>query len=69
MFGREPALWIGAINAVLALAVGLGLQQLTPTKIGLINATAASLLALYTRTQVSPAATQPANRPANQPAQ
>ena len=67
MFRREPALWIGAINTLLALAAGFGLQQLSPTRIGLINATAAALLALYTRSQVSPAATATAqNKPANQ---
>jgi hypothetical protein len=62
MFGREPAVWIGAINAILALAVGFGLP-LTSTKVGLINATVAALLGLYTRSQVSPTAAQPARQP------
>lgn len=51
MFGREPALWIGLINAILALGVGFGLN-LTPTKVGLINSVVAAILALVTRSQV-----------------
>lgn len=62
MFGREPALWIGAINAILAVAVGFGVP-LESTNVGLINAAVAALLGLYTRSQVSPAAAQPAKQP------
>ncbi len=54
MFGREPALWIGAANAVLAVAVGFGLP-INPTQVGLINAAVAGILAVVTRTKVSPA--------------
>jgi hypothetical protein len=53
MFGREPALWLGAINAIIAVAVGFGLD-IDPEQVGLINAGVAALLALITRTQVSP---------------
>ena len=62
MFGKEPALWMGAINAILALGVGFGLP-LDSTKVGLINATVAALLGLYTRSRVSPVAPQPASQP------
>ena len=55
MMSREPALIIGAVNALLALAVGFGLT-LTPQQVGLINAAVGAILAVITRSQVSPAA-------------
>lgn len=58
MFGREPALIIGAINAILAVAVGFGLA-VSPAQVGLINAAVAAILAVVTRQQVVP--TQVAN--------
>lgn len=53
MLGREPALWMGFVNAALAVAVGFGLN-VTPEQVGLINAAVAALLSLITRSQVSP---------------
>lgn len=50
----EPALILGAVNALLALAVGFGLN-ITPQQVGLINAAAAAVLAVITRAYVSPA--------------
>lgn len=42
LFGREPALWIGSLAAILSLAVGLGLPGLTD---GLVTAIVAFLTA------------------------
>lgn len=50
----EPALILGAVNAVLALGVGFGLK-LTSEQVGLINAAVAAVLAVILRTQVTPA--------------
>ena len=50
----EPALLLGAVNALLALAVGFGLH-LTSQQVGLVNAACAALLAVVTRQHVSPA--------------
>ena len=49
----EPVLIMGAVNAVLALAVGFGLH-LTSAQVGLINGAVAAVIALITRSQVSP---------------
>jgi hypothetical protein len=53
MFSREPALWLGAVNALLALSVAFGLP-VTPSQVGLINAAVAAILSLIIRAQVSP---------------
>lgn len=53
LFNREPALIIGAIQAVLALAVGFGLP-VTTIQMGLIMAAAAAVLAVITRQIVVP---------------
>jgi hypothetical protein len=58
MFGKEPAVILGAIQAVLALGLSFGLQ-LTPEKIGAIMAAAAAVIALLVRRQVSPVGQQP----------
>jgi membrane protein implicated in regulation of membrane protease activity len=59
MFGREPAVILGAIQAVLALGLSFGLQ-LTPEKMGAIMAAAAAIIALLVRRQVSPVGQQTA---------
>lgn len=53
LFGREPALVLGAANALLALAVGFGLQ-ISPEQVGLINAAVAAILSVVVRSQVTP---------------
>lgn len=53
LFGREPALVLGAINAILALAVGFGLN-VTSEQVGLINAAVAAILSVIVRQRVSP---------------
>lgn len=55
LLGREPALILGAINAILAVAVGFGLA-VTPEQVGLINAACAALVAVIVRAQVTPTA-------------
>jgi hypothetical protein len=62
MFGREPAVILGAIQAVLALGLSFGLQ-LTSGQMGAIMAAAAAVIALLVRRQVSPVG-QPAQQPA-----
>lgn len=53
LFGREPALILGAANALLALAVGFGLD-VSPEQVGLINAAVAAILSVVVRSRVSP---------------
>jgi hypothetical protein len=50
---REPVLWIALVNAVLAVAVGFGLD-IDPEQVGLINAAVAAVLAFIARQQVTP---------------
>jgi diacylglycerol kinase len=53
LWGREPAMVVAAVQAVIVLAVSFGLQ-LTADQIGAILAVTAILLGLITRTQVTP---------------
>lgn len=53
MLSREPALILGAIQTLLALALGFG-AHLTQEQIGLIMAATAAILAVITRSQVTP---------------
>ena len=53
VFGREPILWLGALQAIIALAVGFGLN-LDGQQVALIMAAAAAILALIGRGQVTP---------------
>ena len=53
LWGREPALIIAAIQALLALGVGFGLR-VTPEQMALILAAAAAVLGVITRQQVTP---------------
>ena len=53
MLQREPALIIGAIQAVLALVIAFGLD-LSPEQVGAILAASSAVLALVTRANVSP---------------
>jgi hypothetical protein len=57
MFGKEPAVILGAIQSVLALGLSFGLH-LEPTQIGAIMAAAAAILALVVRQQVIPVKNQ-----------
>ncbi len=52
MFGREPAVILGAIHAILALGLSFGLH-LIAENIGAIMAAAAAILALVVRQQVT----------------
>lgn len=53
MFGREPALILGALTALIALAVGFGLD-VTEEQVGLILAAVSAVMALIIRSQVTP---------------
>ena len=53
LFGREPALVLGALNALIAVAVGFGLN-VSPEQVGLINAAAAGIIAVIIRSRVEP---------------
>lgn len=53
LWGREPALILGLVQAALALAIGFGLR-LTPEQMGLVMAFTAALLAVITRSRVTP---------------
>ncbi len=54
IFGREPALVLALVQAVIALVVAFGLS-LAPDQIGAILAVTAVILGLVTRSRVSPA--------------
>ena len=56
LWGREPALILGLVQAAIALAVGLGLD-LSAEQTALILAFTAALLAVVTRSQVTSPAT------------
>ena len=53
IFGAEPALVMGAVNAILALAVGFGLP-VTIEQGALINAAVAAIVSVIVRSQVTP---------------
>ncbi len=53
MLNSEPAVIIGAVNALIALAVGFGLE-LSTEQVGLIMAAVAALLTLVVRSKVTP---------------
>lgn len=53
MWNREPALIIGALQALLAVGIGFGLD-LSEEQLALILAATAAVLALLTRSQVTP---------------
>ena len=54
IWGREPAMVLALVQAMIALVVAFGLN-LAPDKIGAILAVTAVILGLVTRSQVSPA--------------
>jgi len=53
LWGREPALILAAIQAVIALAVGFGLP-VTTEQAALVLAASAAVLGVITRQQVTP---------------
>lgn len=53
MFGREPAVILGLVGALIALAVGFGLD-VSAEQTGLIMAAVSAVLAFVTRSQVTP---------------
>jgi hypothetical protein len=53
IWGREPAMVLALVQAVIALVVAFGLQ-LAPDQIGAILAVAAVVLGRITRSRVSP---------------
>ena len=54
IWGREPAMVLALVQAVIALVAAFGLS-LEPVQIGAILAVTAVILGLITRSQVSPA--------------
>jgi hypothetical protein len=56
LFGREPAMVLALVQAVLALVVAFALN-LAPDQIGAIIAVTAVILGLITRSRVSPVST------------
>lgn len=53
MFGREPALILGMVNALVMLAVGFGFD-ITGEQVALINAAVAAIVAVIVRQNVTP---------------
>lgn len=52
-FSDEPAVWVGLLQAVLALAIGFGLD-LSEEQVALILAVVAAASAVLVRSRVSP---------------
>ena len=55
LWGREPALILGAVAALIMLAVGFGLP-VTPEQVALINSAVAAVVAVLVRRKVTPVA-------------
>ena len=53
LFNREPALFLGVVQAVLALLLAFGVD-LTAEQVGCIMAASAAVLSLVVRAKVSP---------------
>jgi hypothetical protein len=54
LWGREPALIVAALGALIALAVSFGLN-LSTEQVGAIMAAVSALLGVVTRSRVTPA--------------
>lgn len=57
LWNREPALILGAVQTILALAIAFG-ANLTPEQTGAILAVSAAVLALITRQKVTPTSSE-----------
>lgn len=53
IFNREPALILGLVSALIALAIGFGLDW-TAEQVGLVNAGVAAIVAVLVRSKVTP---------------
>lgn len=53
LFNREPALWLGLVNTILALILAFGVD-LTQEQVGSILAVSSAFLAFIVRSQVTP---------------
>ena len=58
IFGREPAMVLALVQAMIALVVAFGLS-LAPDQVGAILAVTAVILGLITRSRVSPVVATP----------
>jgi hypothetical protein len=56
LFGREPALWIGALASVLSLGTAIGLPNLTEYQVAAIVAAVNAVAAVVMAWQVRPVA-------------
>lgn len=56
ILGREPAIILGAIQAAIALAIGLNLITLTVDQVALVMGFSAAIAALIVRQVVTPTA-------------
>ena len=55
LWNREPAIIMGLVTSLIALAVGFGLS-ISGEQVALITAAVAAVLSVVTRSQVSPVA-------------
>lgn len=53
LWGREPAMVLAFVQAIIALAIAFGLD-LSAEQVGTISAVTAAILGLITRSQVTP---------------
>lgn len=54
ILGREPVVILGVVQAIVALAVGFGLQW-SGEQVALVTAASAAILGLIARSKVTPA--------------
>lgn len=53
IFGREPALILGAVSALVSLGVGFGLDW-SGEQVALVNMAAAAIVSVIVRSKVTP---------------
>lgn len=56
IFKREPAFFLGVVNSALALLLAFGVADLDTAQTGAVLALTSAILALITRSQVTPTA-------------
>ena len=54
VFGREPALFLGAASAVINLLIAFNVVGLTGEQVGLLNIALAAVVGFAVRSQVTP---------------
>lgn len=54
VFGREPALFLGACSAIINLLIAFDVANLSGEQVGLLNVALAAVVGFAVRSQVTP---------------